>query len=114
KVIAVNDAWKLLPFADVIYACDLRWWEKKGCGDFRGERWSCTESRGGRDKRSVAEKFGLNLIDGRSEEGFSLEPGLIHYGSNSGFQAVNLALQFGAKVIRLVGFDMQPNGHFFG
>lgn len=35
------------------------------------------------------------------------EAGHIGYGGNSGFQALNLALQFGARRIVLVGFDMQ-------
>ena len=42
--------------------------------------------------------------------------GVIHYGDNSGFQATNLAIQFGAEEIWLIGFDMKVNGkpHFFG
>lgn len=32
--------------------------------------------------------------------------GRIGYGGNSGFQALNLALQFGARRVILVGFDM--------
>lgn len=56
----------------------------------------------------------MNAGDG---ETFSVKPGLIHYGNNSGFAAVNLAIQFGATQIKLVGFDMQRTGgqeHFFG
>jgi hypothetical protein len=34
------------------------------------------------------------------------EAGTIGHGGNSGFQAINLAVQFGAKKIILVGFDM--------
>lgn len=33
-------------------------------------------------------------------------PGTIGRGGNSGFQALNLALQFGARRIVMVGFDM--------
>jgi hypothetical protein len=35
------------------------------------------------------------------------EPGRIGSGGNSGFQALNLAIQFGARRIALVGFDMR-------
>jgi hypothetical protein len=35
------------------------------------------------------------------------EPGRIGDGGNSGFQAINLALQFGASKIILVGYDMR-------
>lgn len=34
------------------------------------------------------------------------EPGQIGWGSNGGFQAINLAAQFGATRIVLIGFDM--------
>ncbi|MGO1079949.1 hypothetical protein [Inquilinus sp. CA228] len=35
------------------------------------------------------------------------EPGRIGHGGNSGFQALNLAIQFGARRIALIGFDMR-------
>lgn len=59
----------------------------------------------------------MKLVEGRDGKGFSFDPGVIHYGSNGGFQAVNLALLMGATRIVLVGFNMQPvdgKGHFFG
>lgn len=34
------------------------------------------------------------------------EPGVIGSGGNSGFQALNIAAQFGATRIMLIGFDM--------
>jgi hypothetical protein len=118
-VIAVNDAYRLLPFANVLYACDADWWDiHRGTSDFRGEKWSSQGANGHNDKIEQAKKYGLRLIAGAEREGFSLAPGLIHYGSNSGFQAVNLAMQFGATRILLIGFDMcaPSNGpaHFFG
>ena len=119
-MVAVNDAYRLLPWADVLYACDAAWWEThKGCPDFNGEKWS-SHGLPGRirhnDKSHVAAKYGLNLIGGMDREGFSLDPSIIHYGSNSGFQAVNLAMLWGAERIVLVGFDMHAGGgrHFFG
>lgn len=44
------------------------------------------------------------------------DPGVIGSGGNSGFQALNLAVQFGATKILLVGFDMHGgNGvHWYG
>lgn len=43
-------------------------------------------------------------------------PGIIGWGGNGGFQALNLALQFGARAIILVGFDMtlQAGLHWHG
>lgn len=116
-VIAVNDAYRLLPFADVLYACDSTWWlTHKGVPGFAGERWS-SHGVAGRvrhnDKSEIGPRFRLNLIEGQDGEGFSTDPSFIHYGSNSGFQAVNMAILWGATRIILVGFDMQGT-HFFG
>lgn len=119
--LAVSDAWRLLPWADVLYSCDVDWWDAhNGCPAFRGEKWSShgNAARPGvhahNDKLPAAEKYCLNLVQGRAAEGFSLDPSVIHYGSNSGFQAINLAILFGAKRILLIGFDLKGRGHFFG
>jgi hypothetical protein len=53
-------------------------------------------------------------VRGRDLPHFSLDPSVIHYGSNSGFQAINLAILLGATTIVLVGFDMHGREHFFG
>lgn len=44
------------------------------------------------------------------------EPGLIGSGGNSGFQAINIAAQFGATRILLIGFDMHTGSgvHWYG
>jgi hypothetical protein len=113
----VNDAYKRLPFADILYACDACWWHARdGARDFGGERWS---SIGLPDRFRVNDKtreqrdYGMRLVFGDDQPGFSADPAMIHYGSNSGFQAVNMALHLGARHIVLVGFDMGGT-HFFG
>lgn len=117
RVIAVNDAWRLLPSADILYACDAAWWnEYDGVPDFKGERWS-SHNELKDEKSKCAAKWGLNLVRGERRPYFSVDPTRIHYGDNSGFQAINLAIHFGAVRILLVGFDMQIVGgkrHFFG
>lgn len=106
-----------MPWADVLYGCDAKWWNKhKGCPDFQGEKWSSHDD-GTNKKWAEAEKYGLSLVAGDDKPGFSSDPAVIHYGSNSGFQALNLALLWGAKEIVLVGFDMRRvagKAHFFG
>lgn len=121
RVFAVNDAWCMVPSADALYACDAAWWHHhRGCESFAGEKWSSHARSGpGRanDKKGVAARYGINLVEGRWAEGFSMDPRFIHYGSNSGFQAVNLAMLFGARRIVLVAFDMRNERgrrHFFG
>jgi len=116
-VLAVQDSYKLLPDADVLYGCNDTWWKyHKGVPQFKGERWS-THDEGDNNKLKLAEEYGLHLVSGDARIGFSTNPSLIHYGDNSGFQAVNMAILLGCTQIILVGFDMQPVGgkvHFFG
>jgi hypothetical protein len=115
-VLAVNDAYRLFPNAEILFACDAGWWSvHEGCPEFKGEKWSSHGSKDHNDKTAAAAAYGLKLISGASGDGFTTEPP-IHYGNNSGFQAVNLAILFGAARIVLVGFDMQAAGkaHFFG
>jgi hypothetical protein len=122
RAIVVNDAYKAIPRADVLYACDNNWWDIHGkCVGFHGAKWSSHEEsskdKHGNDKRENAEKYGINLVWGRDGDEFSFDPSFIRYGSNSGFQAINLALLFGCTRIVLVGYDMRYVGgkaHFFG
>lgn len=118
RVIAVNDAYRLMPWAEVLYACDTRWWDvHKGAPGFMGEKWSSHGSVTSNNKTPASKRHGLNLVRGKDGDGFSLDPGFIHYGRNSGFQAINLAILFGATRIVLVGFDMrlvEKKRHFFG
>lgn len=121
RVIAVNDAYRLLPFADVLYAGDGDWWEvHHGCPDFAGEKWTVHNPRVTNGNAVMAARYGLHVVAGASQidaGGFSLRPERIHYGNCSGFQAINLALLFGATRIVLVGFDMRVvdgKRHFFG
>jgi uncharacterized Rossmann fold enzyme len=72
------------------------------------EKWTQDEQ--------AAAKYGLKVIHGEHKSGFGWN-NYIHFGGNSGFQAVNLAILFGAKEIALLGFDMQITNnkrHFFG
>lgn len=122
RIVAVNDAYRLLPVADVLYACDTAWWNAhNGCPEFAGERWSChgvstEKGQPENDKMPVANRYGLRLCGGRLDVGFSRNPGHVHYGNLSGFQAINFAILRGVIEGLLVGFDMHDrNGrHFFG
>lgn len=113
RTIAVQDAYRLMPWADVLYGCDAKWWDvHKGCPAFAGERWSSHDDATNA-KIDAAKAYGLRLIAGEGGDEFSTDPALIRYAGNSGFQAVNLALHFGARRIVLVGFDMRGT-HYFG
>lgn len=111
RIIAINDNYILAPFADVLYACDLQWWDwHKGVPEFAGTRWT--------QDPVAAEKYSLNYIRGIDSPGLSTDPEILHTGSNSGYQAINLAYLLGAKRIILLGYDMKFSScglsHWFG
>jgi len=107
RFIAVNDSYKLAPFADALYACDGKWWDFHHELQFHGEKWT-------QDVRA-ARKYSLRYLPGRRQPGLGRD--CVHFGSNSGYQAINLAYLWGASKIILIGFDCKPiNGkpHWFG
>jgi hypothetical protein len=121
--IVVSDAYRLLPRFDVLMGGDREWWAvHKGCPSFEGEKWSSHEhdihgTEFVNDKRVLADQYDLNLVTGRDGDEFSFDPKFIRYGSNTGFQAINLALLFGCRRIVLVGFNLchvAGQAHFFG
>lgn len=111
RVIVVNDNWRMVPNADALYACDLKWWI---------HHWNDIEFDGAKytQDEQAARRFDLNHVYCVTEGvGLCLHPGTIHGGSNSGYQAINLAYHFGARRILLLGYDFQWTGgtpHWFG
>ena len=106
-VLAIKQAYRLMPWAEVMYGCDGKFWKREnGCPDYQGERWS-SHDNGSNHKQAVARDYGVKLVKGKAGSTFSLDPAYIHYGTNSGFQAINLTILFGATRIVLVGFDMR-------
>lgn len=99
--IAINNSYKLAPWAEILYSCDYAWWQhNKGARDFAGLRLAhdfraCNEFG---LQRIMIEKVGANdlLLD---------QPTYVGAGGNSGFQAFNLAIQFGVAAIMLIGID---------
>lgn len=118
-IIAVSNAYRVLR-ADIVYACGADWWQAHSrTVGYAPERWSThNEDPNVKDhKRYAALSYNINLVQGRHQQGFSSDPRVVHYGLNSGFQAVNLAMHLGATRIALVGFDMQTragSNHFDG
>jgi hypothetical protein len=64
----------------------------------------------------AAQRHGLNWVRGEGTAGLGRKH--IHWGGNSGFQAINLAYLWGVRRIVLLGFDMQcgadGQSHWFG
>lgn len=109
-VIAINDAYRVAPWADVLYACDAAWWREhvKRLRDFRGLRFSVEANARGCDA-TVLKITGMHGLDHN--------PTGLRSGRNSGYQAINLAVHLGASRIVLLGYDCQRTlnqAHFFG
>lgn len=105
KCIAIKSAWKLADWADILYGIDVNWWlANRGAPDFNGLKVtpSPTAARVFR-LRQVKTKLGARILLDKGVVGC----GLRHGGGHSGWQAINLAVQFGARRVVLVGFEMR-------
>lgn len=113
-VMAVKDGWRLCPWADVLYGCDHHWWEAhRGVMEFAGLRMAYDSKT--LQKWPSLPWLKVEIKKPRAEFLFG-QVGHVGWGGNSGFHAINLALQFGAKRLLLIGFDMRVDKgkHFFG
>lgn len=118
RTYAVNDAYRLAPWSDVVYACDEDWWNVHYAKVRRvapgAELWTTSDE--------AAKKYNLNHIPGDHHDHarcrFDISGKRIIYGANGGFQTWNLAFADGMRDAVLLGFDMghEPGTptHFFG
>lgn len=88
----------------MLYATDFPWWEQhQGVPDFDGLKLS-------QDNRvKHRPQWGVRFVEAIRRRDHILVDffGTIGWGGNSGFGALNLAVQFGCKRIILVGYDMR-------
>lgn len=114
--IVVNDAVFLMPWANVLYAADGAWWSHHcGVPDFKGKRWSVLDPIEAYRpaKLQLAVDHDISLLLPAQVDEFSHDRTVLTLGRNSGLQAINLAMHFGAARIVLVGFNMKGT-HYFG
>lgn len=110
-VVAVNDAYRVAPWADVLYACDAKWWDAhQGVPRVNGVKFAL--------EKRAASWPGVQVLDNTGDRGLELDPSGVRSGKNSAYQAVNVAVHLGARRILLLGLDLaqwpgQPS-HFFG
>lgn len=86
----------------MLYGCDLAWWQKyDGVMEFDGLKIS-------HDGHRFPPGWGIDTVHiVKQDDRIRLDKfGIIGWGGNSGFHALNLAVQFGVKRIILVGYDM--------
>jgi hypothetical protein len=103
RFLCVNEAWRLAPWAEALYACDAAWWKARaGVPEFQGLKIAhdATACVAYRDIVQTHIARGVDKI-------LTETVGITGDGGNSGFQALNIAVQFGATRIVLVGYDMR-------
>lgn len=110
-MIAINDAYRLAPWADLLYAADHGWWRwHEGAPSFTGPKYAM--------HAGSAEWPGVTVLQNTGIYGLELRPFGLRAGFNSGYQAINLAVHLGASRIVLLGYDMQAPrrgpSHWFG
>lgn len=96
----------------MVYGCDSAWWDfRNGLPEFPGLKvcFSGNGLQGYPDIRRID-------INRREERILTERKGQTGSGGNSGFQALNLAVQFGAARVLLIGLDMTLSGgvHWYG
>lgn len=85
KVIAINSSWRLVPWADILFACDSAWWfQAKGAIEFKGIRVTSSPV--------AMQRYKIDMF--------------ACVGNNSGLRAIYLAERLKPARILLVGYDM--------
>lgn len=116
KIIAINDAYKLAPNANILYACDSKWWDwHNGVETFKGLRLQhLCENKADNAFMPYPD---IDCVISTGKQGFEERPDGIRHGGNSGYQALHVAMHLGAANILLLGYDMHQNtgkSHWFG
>lgn len=112
RVIAINNAYQLAPWADALYAADRKWidWHG-GVPGFTGPKYSIASA-------DPTPRPDWTVLRNTGTHGLDLDPTALRTGFNGGYQALNLAVHFGAARILLLGFDLgiAPDGrcHWHG
>ncbi len=85
------------------------WWDwHEGVPSFKARKIT--------QDKAASDKYGIEYIESVNNPMLSTDPDVIHQGSNSGYQAINLAYNHGATRIILLGYDMMlgNKAHWFG
>ena len=101
RTIAINNTFRLAPWADMLYAADALWWMFTEWQGFAGLKVTCDET---------ATNDVLHVRH-TGPQGFDPDPSCVKTGSNSGYQAIHIAAHAGCKRILLCGYDMR-GGHW--
>jgi hypothetical protein len=103
RVIAINNAYQLAPWADVLYYADRSWWH--------AHREAVLKVFKDKYRVSIGtSEDGTKRLRTTGPGGLEKDPSALKHGSNSGYQAIGLAYHLGAARIVLLGYDMHVEG----
>ena len=99
SIIVINKGFMTIPFAQVLYFSDYRFyiWYKDVITSFKGLIYTIAN-------KVLDEK--ITILKNTGKKGFDPINGCVRHGGNSGYAAINLAYHLGAKEIVLMGYDM--------
>lgn len=107
-VVAINDSFKKLPWADVVFTADGSWLSSRARSlmGFKGEIVAALPC-------NYAAPVGLQLTRLRRLDGVGLNRGAssVYYADNSGFGALATFAARSRRIV-LVGYDMNGHGHW--
>lgn len=115
NVLAINRSAEKIPFADVLWWTDARFWRRNEAMLMaHAAPWKATCDYDYRPEQPLPPAIHVYRFTGKS--GFDPDPGCLRTGNNSTFAAMHLAAHLGVSAIVLLGVDMKfgPNGesHF--
>ncbi len=118
RVVCINTAYQLAPWADVLFASDWKWWKwhRDATATFAGLKYTVRDPS---KRRWYPDALHLRAMMGSD---FQTDPSCLGTParglSSSGYLAINLAVHLGAVRILLLGYDLcrdtQGRSHFFG
>jgi hypothetical protein len=117
KVLGCNDAYRIAPWIDGLYASDTKWWDHH-IESVRDTHIDLLFSQ----CQMSCKKYGLWYTPGRSPNphgpGLSFDPRCLVFGYNSGFSLFNLSILLGVTKVILIGYDCKVSDthqkHWFG
>lgn len=102
-VIAVKDAIRLAPDAEILYGCDAAFWARAGgYPGFRGLKFSIDPN---------AAPHGVHILKYTGVDGLERDRAAVRHGHNSTYQALHVAIHAGARCVLLLGADMGHGVH---
>ena len=106
----VNDAYRLVPDLDYLYAPDESW-----VAHHENDVKRCQARKFTAYSKDSKQFDGWEALPWKDQPGLSTNPAYFHTGCHSGLGLINIAYQLGCRLLILIGYDGRGGGqHFFG